>query len=291
MHQLLAQSRSQGNRAFSPANTQWLRAASFEGIEHVRRRSPYAIDRHSPQLGSESTVAARQSLRQAEFRCGRSCARQAILRAKKRRHGWDADHRLLSRPVIGQLPSRAPSWPAGYVGSITHSRNWVWAAVASDQQLCGLGIDTEPVADANIARQVAPSIGHKNEWQSLDDALGWPHAALFSLLFSAKETFYKLWQPLTGLSFDFLDVSLTGSARSAVADRGLVGELKLQLSSCRTDAICTAEGSCAGKSDLSEPLEIQFQWTGSDLFTLAWVRANHKERPAGHHTELEEDSR
>src|SRR5918992_849287 len=41
---------------------------------------------------------------------------------------------------------RAPRWPAGVVGSMTHCVGYRAAAVARSDELCGIGIDAEPHA-------------------------------------------------------------------------------------------------------------------------------------------------
>jgi enterobactin synthetase component D len=274
-----------------PPSNNWLRIPSLDGIEHVRRRSPHAMPHRAATLGTERSLEANRSLRQAEFRSGRSCARQALLRLEKRKRRWSPGHPDPPLPLIGRLPSRAPSWPAGYVGSITHSSNWVWAAVAANRQIHAIGIDTEPVADAKVARQVADCIGDTSEWELLGSALSWPAEAIFSLMFSAKETFYKLYQPLIGLSFDFLDVCLTGSPRADVTKSGIVGNLQLQFSLQITQEYRTTIARISDKINLSEPLEVQFQWTGPDLFTLAWLTADTAHRTKHQPAETEENRR
>jgi 4'-phosphopantetheinyl transferase EntD len=269
----------------------WLRLPCPAALEHVRRRSPHARPHFAAPVGRDGSLVARRSLRQAEFRAGRSCARQALLRAEKRRRGRFSNASNLPLPVVGQFPSRAPSWPAGYVGSITHSHNWVWAAVASNRQFRALGIDTEPVADPKVAHQVADCVGDSCEWQALGRDLNWPYEALFSLLFSAKEAFYKLYQPLLGLSFDFLDVGLTGNAQADVSEGEIVGQLQLQFSPRFTTERWSAVACNIGETSPPQPLEIQFQWSGPDLFTLAWLTAETAPRTTHEQPAVEEDGR
>ncbi len=54
--------------------------------------------------------------------------------------------------VIGKNQDRSPRWPAGFVGSISHSRNWVVAAAARGEDYASIGIDSEPIASAEQAR-------------------------------------------------------------------------------------------------------------------------------------------
>lgn len=124
----------------------------------------------------ERTLANASPARLAEFRTARSCAREAL--------------RALGIPA-GSIPvgaDRAPMWPAGIVGSITHCSGYRAAAVARSGQLLALGVDAEPhaplphgVAEAMFtAEEVAATSG-------LRDDVHWGR-----VLFSAKEAVFKL---------------------------------------------------------------------------------------------------
>jgi len=69
--------------------------------------------------------------RQAEYLAGRLCAREALRRVTGQ----------ASVPAVGE--DRAPQWPRGVVGSITHGDNWAAALVAPDHQWRALGLDVE----------------------------------------------------------------------------------------------------------------------------------------------------
>jgi len=67
-----------------------------------------------------------------EFRLGRVCARRALAR-------------LGATPAaIGVHTTRAPRWPAGTVGSITHCAGFCAAAVGWATDILAVGIDAEP---------------------------------------------------------------------------------------------------------------------------------------------------
>jgi enterobactin synthetase component D len=129
--------------------------------------------------------------REREFAAGRRCAARALL---------DAGARDLA---VGISPDRSPRWPAGFVGSITHSESFAWAAVARDTDLRSIGIDSEPIFDAGALREAAPIALDASEWRLAGDADPATHA---TLVFSAKESLYKCLNPCTGVFFEFADV-------------------------------------------------------------------------------------
>lgn len=87
----------------------------------------------SPYPEEEAEVRDVAAARRGEFRAGRFHARQALVR--------------LGAPLqtIPRLPSRAPRWPWGYVGSISHSSSVCVAVAAKQGRLASLGIDIEPL--------------------------------------------------------------------------------------------------------------------------------------------------
>ncbi|SDR60272.1 4'-phosphopantetheinyl transferase EntD (siderophore biosynthesis) [Rhizobiales bacterium GAS113] len=124
-----------------------------------------------------------------EFMTGRSLARQALARLG-----------LPASPIL-RGPKREPIWPQGVVGSITHCKGYRAAAVARQAQMLTLGIDAE-IDDRlpeGVLRQVA--VDEERAW--LAKAPGGIHWD--RLLFSAKESLYKAWFPLTGKWLGFED--------------------------------------------------------------------------------------
>jgi 4'-phosphopantetheinyl transferase EntD len=138
----------------------------------------------------EAHVARAVEVRRREFTTGRHCARVAL-----RRLGY--------APVaIGRGERGAPGWPTGVVGSITHCAGYRAAAVARATDLRALGIDAEP--HQPLPAEVLDLVALPPERERLDRlaALG-PGIAWDRLLFSAKESVYKVWAPLTGTFLDF----------------------------------------------------------------------------------------
>jgi 4'-phosphopantetheinyl transferase EntD len=112
--------------------------------------------------------------------------------------------------AIINADDRAPIWPQGVVGSITHTGRlddgFAAAAVASSEDLQSLGLDAEaatPLADNLFSRVLTGS--EQSQLVGLEhDAAG----RLAKLYFSAKEAFYKCQYPLTREFLGFKDVEL-----------------------------------------------------------------------------------
>jgi 4'-phosphopantetheinyl transferase EntD len=139
-----------------------------------------------------------------EFAAGRVCARRAL-----RRFGIE-DFAL----IVGA--DREPLWPAGYVGSITHTDGVCAAVVADAARFLGLGIDVEQ--QGAVGRHLWPSICAPVEAVWLE---GSPERAvdLATVIFAAKEAFYKAQFPLMRERLHFHDVAIRIPDRDA--DAGL----------------------------------------------------------------------
>lgn len=165
--------------------------------------------------GEEALVAKAVETRRREFVTARHCAREALAK-------------LGYAPVpIHAGPKREPLWPAGVVGSITHTTGFRAAAVAPRSVLASIGIDTEK--NDQLPDGVEESITGAGEPEMLASlsrtfpALHWGR-----LLFSAKESVYKAWYPLTGRWLGFED------ARLAIDPMGTFSA-KLLVDGTRTD--------------------------------------------------------
>ncbi|MFI9642504.1 4'-phosphopantetheinyl transferase [Micromonospora sp. NPDC051925] len=133
--------------------------------------------------------------RRREFTTVRACARQAL-----------AQLGVAPAPILPG-PGRAPAWPAGVVGSMTHCAGYRAAAVASRNLLLSLGIDAEPALP--LPRGVLGMVASAAETAHLaalaedDPAVPWDR-----LLFCAKEAVYKAWFPVTGRWLGFADADV-----------------------------------------------------------------------------------
>jgi 4'-phosphopantetheinyl transferase EntD len=119
-------------------------------------------------------------------------------------------------------PRGAPGWPAGIVGSITHCAGYRAAAVARDRDVVTIGLDAEP--HEPLPAGVLGAIASPGE-QAAVAALATARAGTCwdRMLFSAKESVYKAWFPLTGRWLGFEEASVTfDPVRQAFTARLLV---------------------------------------------------------------------
>lgn len=153
--------------------------------------------RTAPVFAEEADYLAvhpMQPRREAEFRAGRACAREAMSRVGIR--NW---------PLI-PAATREPQWPRGIVGSITHSGTYCAAAVARDDGCAGIGIDVE-TAD-RVSEDLAPVICTRGEQAALDQYKSFSRSGLLTLVFSAKESVFKAVFPGTRVFLEFDDVEI-----------------------------------------------------------------------------------
>ncbi len=164
------------------------------------------IPGEAPYPGEQDLVAKAVETRRREFVTARRCAREAL-------------GKLGHAPApIRSGPRREPVWPAGVVGSITHCAGYRAAAVARDTDLAGLGVDAEPHDVLPEGVREAVTVAGEPD---LLRRLGHDHPTVHwdRLLFSAKESVYKAWYPLTGrwLGFEDAELSIDPAAGSFTA--------------------------------------------------------------------------
>ena len=176
------------------------------GVVVVETARPHAWENEA-ETSTEALAAGVAEQRTREFRIGRACARRAL-----RRLG-------LAATSVPSGRAREPIWPPGVVGSISHCKGYAAAAVAWSRDVSSLGIDVErnvALAPGIVRRVATPA---EQAWLAAAPACGlhWP-----VLLFSAKESIYKAWYPLTGRFLGFLEVELRidPSSRSFSAELG-----------------------------------------------------------------------
>lgn len=144
-----------------------------------------------------------------------------VVRAVPKRKGEFATVRVCARKALGQLglapvpllPNRrgAPGWPAGVVGSMTHCEGYRAAVVARAADAVSIGIDAEP--DAPLPDGVLDAISLPAERTQLAElAARRPEVAWDRMLFSAKESVFKTWYPLTAQELDFSEAELSFDA-------------------------------------------------------------------------------
>jgi 4'-phosphopantetheinyl transferase EntD len=151
---------------------------------------------HSSCLYPQERLAVRDAVakRVEEFAAGRVCARAAL-----------AQLGIADAPLL-RGPDRRPVWPSGVVGSITHTDRYCAAAVARSSAFLGIGIDVERVG--RLTRDVQQRICSPRELDRLGAMDDGARQDAATVIFSAKEAFYKSQSGLDGAMSDFLDVEL-----------------------------------------------------------------------------------
>ena len=139
----------------------------------------------SPELRAAAGMSGK---RRREFAAGRHCARRALAHL---------GHEAVALPIG---PGRAPVWPPGVIGSITHTGNFAIAAVAWKSDLRSLGIDMES-ADP-LEPDLLELVCREDERAALASCGMDPQLGA-KLVFSAKESVYKCLWPVTGTFLEF----------------------------------------------------------------------------------------
>jgi 4'-phosphopantetheinyl transferase EntD len=162
------------------------------GIVAFECHAPFAP---APLHPAEAQCVARAvPKRLGEFAAGRACA-----------------HAALAQLQIADYPlrmgaEREPLWPAGIVGSITHSGSFCGAALARSAEIMGLGVDVEQRSAVRPELWRAVSTAQELEWlHRLPEAQARTMAAV---VFSAKEAFFKCQFPLTRQWLGFAHVAI-----------------------------------------------------------------------------------
>lgn len=130
--------------------------------------------------------------RRAEFLAGRLCAAMAL--------------RAAGQPQTVGRKGRAPVWPSGVVGSISHGQGRVVAAVST--RLAALGVDCEAIMPDDRANLLHTELLSAQEAALRPSRLTF--AAYVTLVFSGKEALYKALSSRLPQMPGFLDVTVTG---------------------------------------------------------------------------------
>jgi 4'-phosphopantetheinyl transferase EntD len=157
----------------------------------------------------EAVVGRAVAKRRQEFTTARACARAALAK--------------LGLPPVPIVPGLrgAPGWPPGVVGSITHCAGYRACALAFDTDVVTIGLDAEPNGPLPDGVLNLVAIAEERVWlQQL--ATDRPEVCWDRLLFSAKESVYKAWFPLTQRWLDFGEAAVTAATDGTFTARLLV---------------------------------------------------------------------
>ena len=133
--------------------------------------------------------------RRREFAMGRTCARRALARLG-----------IENRPL---LPGhdRAPLWPRGIVGSISHCEGFCAVAVARRDRTHSIGLDVELRLPLDV-RLMQTICTPAERAALLRTTAALPEADWAAIVFSAKESFFKCLYPFRPRFLDFHDVEI-----------------------------------------------------------------------------------
>ncbi|WP_146588228.1 4'-phosphopantetheinyl transferase family protein [Puniceibacterium confluentis] len=147
----------------------------------------------------EAAVARAIVTRRSEFAAGRHAARRAMS---------DLGHPPEPLPM-GE--DRAPVWPAGLTGSISHISTACIAMSARTDQARAIGVDLEVYQD--FPPETVPEVAKPRETALFDD----PKLIAVRRIFSAKEAGYKAQYALSRTVFGFDRLALCRSPRGDLA--------------------------------------------------------------------------
>lgn len=179
----------------STPDDRWPWPQSFPGLQLISldfdpgnlKPDDFTISDIAPPPSVERAVAKRQ----AEYLAGRVCAREGLMRATGQP----------MVPVLGD--DRAPVWPTGCVGSITHTQGWAAAVIGQQQDYAGLGLDAETIMPDERALPLCRQILTSSEQERFSAELASQAGFFITLAFCLKETLFKALYPLVQRRFYF----------------------------------------------------------------------------------------
>jgi len=140
-------------------------------------------------------VARAVPKRRREFAAGRRAARTALAQ-------------LGQEPVpILAAQSRAPLWPKGFVGSISHCDDLCLAVCARADAVLSLGVDIEARAVLPDSLHEAITTPNERDWLQQSD-----HVLPIDV-FSAKESAFKAIYPISQKTMDFQGFNIIPEAQ------------------------------------------------------------------------------
>lgn len=188
-------------------------------------------DRDAALFAAErAAIAGAVPKRHAEFTTVRACARAALTQLG-----------ITPCPLVPGERG-APTWPEGVVGAMTHCAGYRAAAVARRRDIAAVGIDAEP--NAELPDGLLASIARPEDLAMLKTLEPGP-VSWDRVLFSAKESVYKAWFPVTREWLGFEDASVT-----VRADGTFTATIRTPSATLRGRPLDGFEGRWAANADL-----------------------------------------
>ena len=148
--------------------------------------------------------------------------------SKKRNHEFLLG-RLAIKDALGSLRNvpawierdpltKAPNWPKGIAGSLSHSSGLALAVVSDSPPIFGLGVDLEK-ANRTIDPRIERHICTQDESEDLHSLQSENHSIRLLMTFSAKESLYKcFYGKIPRNLLRFKNVSLKWESNTWTAD-------------------------------------------------------------------------
>jgi 4'-phosphopantetheinyl transferase EntD len=223
-------------------------------------------------------IASAVDSRRRQFTAGRWLAR----------HAWrELGHE--PAPLVNDA-NRVPIWPAGLIGTITHTNIWCAAAVARSSDVAGIGADVEAATPLELGLWDRVCLPDEQAFLRGQPA---PLAGLLAkAVFSAKESIYKALYPRIRTFLDFkgmrIELSRSGSDWSWQAELqvpwgGLTPGLRLSPGRLHIDAdlivTCVVLSRWPSEEPSEPPSELRSE-RPQDVDELPDARAGLKGRRA-----------
>jgi 4'-phosphopantetheinyl transferase EntD len=150
----------------------------------------------SPLLGfrERRVIEAAVPRRRQEFVAGRQAAHDCLEQLGQHARALAPD------------ANRAPEWPPGTTGSISHSNDLCLAVAALRTSVDSIGLDIETAS--SLSRELWPLVLTRPELLWLEELAEPERIGWATLLFSAKESVYKCQYQRTRAYVDFQEVSV-----------------------------------------------------------------------------------
>ncbi|MBC7661081.1 MAG: 4'-phosphopantetheinyl transferase superfamily protein [Chitinophagaceae bacterium] len=148
-------------------------------------------DFESEQLFLPKNLERAVHKRQIEYLLGRLCIKQCF-------RGFGE-----TPQIVAMGEDRSPVWPESWVGSISHSKGQVVAVLSKNTRFVGLGIDLEALIDNPSSALQTQICYDSDELLALQTALNLTDQEALTLVFSSKESLYKLIFPRYRRFFGF----------------------------------------------------------------------------------------
>jgi enterobactin synthetase component D len=186
--------------------------------------------------------SAARTKRKNEFYSGRWCAIQCLIQKNE------------TNLVILIGEDRAPIWPMGIIGSISHSDRLAAALLDKNTDCLAVGLDIQPVSSLTLAQDLKNIILHPLEIKRFAHQF---NAIIFDLIFSAKETLFKALYPSCSVFFDHQDAEVfkIDSTQNILQIR-----------------LLRSLGSYWYKNQV---FEVSFDYISSELVTWLHIKAKH----------------